>query len=241
MDPCKRETARWLKGLLERLSSGPQGMRWVKEARRAAGRGETILVFPASFNPPTKAHLYLLEKSRGLVRPQETAVVLDHHPMDKDIATTTLDRLLMLLKLFEGDDALSLALAKEGLFLAKLRALRRERPGAEVVFLMGWDTLLRLFDPRYYTDPDAALRELFAEVRVMAALRGEVCMEDVEQFLKRGEVRPFAGRITVFEVPEDLRFLSSTEVRKRVRQGQPIEGLVPRVVEEYIRKRGLYR
>jgi nicotinate-nucleotide adenylyltransferase len=35
--------------------------------------------------------------------------------------------------------------------------------------------------------------------------------------------------------------VSSTDIRRRVRQGLPIEGLVPEVVAEYIEEHGLYR
>ena len=46
-------------------------------------------------------------------------------------------------------------------------------------------------------------------------------------------------RIHVADLPEvDV---SSTEIRRRVREGLPIEGLVPPVVAEYIGEHGLYR
>ena len=35
--------------------------------------------------------------------------------------------------------------------------------------------------------------------------------------------------------------VSATEIRERVRSGQPIGDLVAATVEEYIRKQGLYR
>lgn len=54
-------------------------------------------------------------------------------------------------------------------------------------------------------------------------------------------LRPGDGwpRVHLAELPEvDV---SSTEVRRRVREGESIEGLVPAVVAEYIEERGLYR
>ena len=35
--------------------------------------------------------------------------------------------------------------------------------------------------------------------------------------------------------------VSATEIRRRIRQGEPISGLVPPRVEEYIQKQALYR
>ena len=41
------------------------------------------------------------------------------------------------------------------------------------------------------------------------------------------------------KVPETA--ISSTEIRKRLREGKPIRGMVPRSVEEYLYRHGLYR
>ena len=42
-------------------------------------------------------------------------------------------------------------------------------------------------------------------------------------------------------VPAPLVPISATEIRRRVRAGQPIDGLTPRAVVDYIREHGLYR
>lgn len=78
------------------------------------------------------------------------------------------DRLAMMLLLAADISALSfpstparatvdIALTKHARFLDKAAALRSEYPGArELVFLTGFDTLVRIFDPRYY--PEAGHR-----------------------------------------------------------------------------------
>jgi nicotinate-nucleotide adenylyltransferase len=56
-----------------------------------------------------------------------------------------------------------------------------------------------------------------------------------------GALRPAAGwpRVHVADVPEvDV---SSTEIRRRVRDGLPIDELVPPVVARYVAEHGLYR
>jgi len=45
----------------------------------------------------------------------------------------------------------------------------------------------------------------------------------------------FAGRSAVA-----MPAVSSTEIRARLRAGEPVDGLVPRSVLDYIRQRGLY-
>lgn len=50
-------------------------------------------------------------------------------------------------------------------------------------------------------------------------------------------------RITLVELPpehSDIGSLSSSQVRARLQAGQPIAGLVPEPVEQYIRQHGLY-
>lgn len=48
-----------------------------------------------------------------------------------------------------------------------------------------------------------------------------------------------AKRIVLLDTPE--YDISSTDIRTRIRSGQPLAGLVPSAVEEYIRSHGLYK
>jgi len=243
VDPCKRETVLFLRRFLEDIAlDGPPEIRWLKRASPPVGEGEALGVFPASFNPPTKAHLWILEEGRrkGL---KELAVVLDKRPLDKEVREAELvDRLLMLLKLFGDRRDVSLGVSNQGLFLSKLRALQGELPrGARVVLLMGWDTLVRLLDPKYYEDREAALRELFSGAEVLVGLRGEASWGDLEALLSRPENLPFRDRISAFELPLSLRSVSSTEVRRQIAEGRGIPSVVPEEVKDFIRKRALYR
>ena len=48
-------------------------------------------------------------------------------------------------------------------------------------------------------------------------------------------------RILASRVPSPLLDISSTDIRRRVREGRPIAGLVPATVADYIARHGLYR
>jgi nicotinate-nucleotide adenylyltransferase len=100
-----------------------------------------------------------------------------------------------------------------------LRELRRGLPAdTEVLLLLGADALSEL--PRW--------REA-AEVRRLAKIVG----------CGRPGFPPPAGADLALEAATPD--VSSTDVRRRVRAGEPIEGLVPGDVAAYIEERGLYR
>ena len=211
---------------------------WVKEPQ---GKEGTLGVFPASFNPPTLAHLHLVKEAKRRFSLQEVALILDTRPMDKEIVGAPLeDRVLMLLGLFGKRGDISIGICNEGLFVGKLKALQALMPEARVRFIMGYDTMVRLFDPRYYQDMGEALWRLFGGADLLVGLRGEVTRDEVRAFLSLPEVRPYAERIHLFDLPPSLKGISSTQVRERVKRGESISQLVPPSVEEFIREKGLY-
>jgi len=64
-------------------------------------------------------------------------------------------------------------------------------------------------------------------------------LESVRSLVEREPAVP-SERIVYLHFPADLGELSATEVRNRRRALQPITGLVPEAVEQYIHERGLY-
>lgn len=69
------------------------------------------------------------------------------------------------------------------------------------------------------------------------------------ELLGRHKSRPVADdpdaialrRTTVYPLTTVSSHVSATEIRRRIRHGEPISGLVPPRVEEYIQKQALYR
>ena len=103
-----------------------------------------------------------------------------------------------------------------------------ERRPADAVFLVGGDELA---DFASWKDP----RRILELVRLGVALRPGVPEERVREALARV---PAPDRISFFEMPPVP--VSSSQVRERVRRGQPIDHLVPERVAEEIVRRGLY-
>lgn len=107
---------------------------------------------------------------------------------------------------------------------------RRYRP-AEVYFITGADAVLEILSWH-------RIEELLAACYVVAATRPGYDLTTLREKLARLPAEVTA-RIIPIEVP--ALAISSTDIRRRVREGKPIKYLLPEAVEAYIRKHGLYR
>jgi nicotinate-nucleotide adenylyltransferase len=109
-----------------------------------------------------------------------------------------------------------------------LRALRRELGDVDLFFITGADAILAILT---WKDP----REVLAEARFIAATRPGYDLDRLEKELPEG----YAERVQVLEIP--ALAISSTDIRRRVREGRPVRYLLPEGVARYIEKAGLYR
>lgn len=131
--------------------------------------------------------------------------------------------------------------------IVTLRRLRQERPGDQFFFIVGTDAFLEI---ETWKDYDRLVREC-SFIVVSRPGFGIKSLEKVIERIKPAEVLLLGNR-TVFKStnlkPGNLYLLeartpdvSSSEIRKRLGAGQPITGLVPPGVEQYIEKHKLYR
>ena len=136
----------------------------------------------------------------------------------------------------------SIAAVNRARFVDKSQALRPHFPPDTLfTFVLGYDTLVRLFDPRYYSDMPKELDRLFDVSCVVAINRTDNTLEDVHRFLRRPECAAYLGRIKAMGLDPAFSSVSSTQVRERLRRGEPVSQLVPEPVERVIQRAGLYR
>jgi nicotinate (nicotinamide) nucleotide adenylyltransferase len=200
-------------------------------------------IFPASFNPPTKAHLALIREAKRQHQLKEILVLLDLAPMDKRITGASIeDRLIMMKILFQWDPNVSIGLSNRGRFVDKLAPLRKLYPvPVGFLFIVGFDTILRVMDERYYRDRLRAIARLFQECQFWIAHRGDEREDSFEDFFRRKENRAYRNRVSFFVLPEEVSFLSSSLVRKTIRQGKSATELVPPKILRFIQDTGLYQ
>jgi nicotinate-nucleotide adenylyltransferase len=111
-----------------------------------------------------------------------------------------------------------------------VRLLQRQAgPDTDIYFLMGMDSLRDL--PTWH---EAAW--LVDNARLVALSRHDV---ELDWEALESALPGVRSRVTILDMPE--LEISSHVIQQRVRNGQPIRHMVPRAVEAYIRKHGLYK
>ncbi len=160
-----------------------------------------------------------------------------------------------------GSFAIDVGVIKQPFFMDKAAAIEEsgvygEKERFEQVHLTGFDTLMRIFDKKYYGEEGLRVLEPFLKRgRVRAAIRpGEKYGKLDEQkgwiervrrgdFEEDGLRREWAERVEMMEDAKgEVSDVSSTRVREGVRTGdwKTVEDLVGTEVMEWIRERGLY-
>lgn len=200
------------------------------------------VVLPSAFNPPTAAHLALLEAAAAAVGAGTAVALLSTRNADKPLSGAPLHhRAGMLLALARGRGNLAVVATNAALLVDQSAALRRAYPEAEFDFVVGHDTLVRLFEPRYYAEGGmaAALEALFRRHRLLAAERGPGGREAIEGVLA-GPARRWRERILILDVPGWTATVSSTEIRLRAASGLRPRG-APAEIARYVARHRLYR
>jgi len=225
-------------------------------------------------NPGDATYVQRLEMmillAKDIVRHQPDPNILDHMqrsdspvPLHTNVAVAIIDE-----PTFVGKSKTLLQFLRHRLSLIHASCTTADPPMVDVqlaaalnrpvspklTFLVGMDTLERLFAPRYYPSEQAmldSLRRLFSsdhdDARVVCARRalsGGLRKEDEEErkVLDVGHEFLLANRVTVIDIGEHERNISSTEIRNLLRMGDFTwrEKVTP-LVAEYVAERGLYR
>ncbi len=112
-----------------------------------------------------------------------------------------------------------------------LQVLQQQYPDTELYFIMGADCLFSMEKWR-------CVEQIFRSCTILAASRSGMTQEPLEQ--KRRELlHRYGASIHLMEFPH--MEISSTDIRRRCRQGQSIRYLVPESVREIIKAQNYYR
>ena len=196
-------------------------------------------IFGGTFDPIHIAHLILAEQCREQGRLDEVRFVVAAHPPHKpQPATPFAQRVEMLALAISGQPAFRVEEVERdrpgpSYTADTLEELSQREPGAELVLIIGSDSLRDL--PQWYQP----LR-IVQRVELLVVARPEYPMPalaELRAMLHLDERMPL--RLQVAEAP--LLPIASRDLRRRMREGRSVRYMIPRAVEAYIEDKGLYR
>lgn len=189
-----------------------------------------------TFDPPHFAHLVLAEEAIAQLKLDRLLFVLTADPPHKqDQAITPISQRIAMLQAAIADNPdfefSRLEIDRLGPHYAvdTVRLVKEEQPDAEVVYLMGTDSLVDL--PTWH-----APKGFVAACDLLGVMRrpGDgIGLQAVEAVLPG-----VAAKVRFIEAP--LLEISSSEIRQRIAEGQPYRYYLPPAVYAIIRQQGLY-
>ena len=193
-------------------------------------------IMGGTFDPIHYGHLLMAEEARQAFALDQVVFVPNGHPAHKKayLVSSPEDRYAMTL----------LATGSNPFFTCSRMELERPGPSYTIDTLRAFHTLYPDLDALYFiTGADAVLEiltwheydKLADECRFIAVTRPGFVLDRLEEMLDA----EFLHQISFLPIP-GLE-ISSTDLRRRVREGRSVKYLTPAAVEEYIRQKGLYR
>ncbi|MGZ3679202.1 MAG: hypothetical protein ACXWQR_11625 [Ktedonobacterales bacterium] len=182
-------------------------------------RARRVCLLAGSFNPLTQAHVAVAEAARKAAHLDVIIWVLTAVTIDKErVARASLpDRLGQLSAYSENAPPAGgnlLALLNRGLYVDQAIAVRQLLgTSAQLFILVGFDKIVQIFDPRYYSDREAALHTLFAQATLLVAPRAGAGAAELKTLLARPENAPYRHRVRFIPMPPEYWDESSTQVR----------------------------
>ncbi|GAM82901.1 hypothetical protein ANO11243_008870 [Dothideomycetidae sp. 11243] len=257
-------------------------VRSINEHASGAGRPRTLLVLDSSFNPPSKAHELLARSAlqsvpqQGHPGPVRLLLLFSTHNADKAPSAASFDQRLALMSVFAEDlvsrmrndqsaaissPGIDIGLTTEPYYTDKSAAIAERSDyaaaGAVHVHIMGFDTVTRLFTPKYYPSFDPPLSALNPYFDAGHLLRVTIrpsddygSVEEQRSFLAGlgegklecdGGKRDWARQITIVEAG-DGEGVSSTRVRQAAkghRWGELADLCTPGIAET-VRTEAIY-
>ena len=230
---------RRLETLVDQLDpNGDPQIRWVYRATRHIKASDRRLgIFSGSFNPLTVAHIEMIEAAQKEYDLDEILLILARANVDKGVFGLSLADRLLMLKLYAANrENFSVAACSHGKFIEKIEALKPAYPsGTHFSFVVGYDTFIRLFDPKYYTDLHGALEALFDQCRFIVANRQEYDADAVRQVIADPDYRRYRGCIDLIKLPDFYAEISSTDIRAQIQAGNSVNHLVPSEVQGFLK------
>ncbi|PFH62491.1 hypothetical protein XA68_13393 [Ophiocordyceps unilateralis] len=180
-------------------------------------RRRRLLVLDSSFNPPTRAHQHMARTAMRNTHDATLLLLLAVSNADKAPAPASFPLRLCMMealarKLATEENAMvDVAVTNKALFSDKAIAVANSGVYAddvELVFLVGFDTLVRILDAKYYTSMETTLSHFFHRSRLQVTIRpGDAWGSAKEQL-------DFASRLTQHEAGPKAEWATRIHLRR---------------------------
>jgi nicotinate-nucleotide adenylyltransferase len=193
-------------------------------------------IMGGTFDPIHYGHLLMAEEARQAFALDDVVFVPNGRPAHKKayLVSSPEDRYAMTLLATESNPC----------FLASRMEIDRPGPSYTIDTLREYRRMYSELDALYFiTGADAVLEiltwheadKLAQECQFIAVTRPGFVLERLPEIVDAA----FLDRVHYLPIPR--LEISSTDIRRRVREGRSIKYLTPEPVEAYIREQGLYR
>lgn len=210
-----------------------------------------IGILGGTFNPIHYGHLHIAEEVQRSCKLDQVWFMPTCQPPHKKLAgeISFAERMAMVELALAGHERF-IACDLEGrrggtsYSVETLEQLRREHPADQFYFIMGLDSFQEIGSWKNYEKLfELAHLVVTARPGFAGSLREFLPVAIVERFCYDAESENLqhSSGFSVLSVTHTCRDVSSTEVRRKLRQGEDAEGLIPPEVREYIRQHRLYR
>jgi len=201
-----------------------------------------IGIMGGTFNPIHHGHMVTAQEALDQFSLDRVVFIPTGDPPHKveDLLAHAEDRYLMTVIAISSNDSFFVSRAEidrrgKSYTIETVKELRNTYGAdAELFFITGADAILEILTWKN-TDEIVTLAKFIAATRPGYDLSK---IEGLKSTLFRSEKEADKG-ISIMEIP--ALAISSTDIRKRIKQGRPINYLVPEGVNNYIIKHGLYR
>ncbi|KAM0559302.1 hypothetical protein ACHAPJ_004321 [Fusarium lateritium] len=243
---------------LPHTSNAPAPRRPVRPVR-------DLVILDSSFNPPTLAHTSMARSALGDQQEQKRLMLLlsvnnaDKAPKPASFPIRLCMMEAMGRELLEEGLEIDLAVTTMPFFHDKAKTVvesgfyaSKDGQQPTQTFLAGFDTIVRIFNPKYYSEGiQSALGPFFKGAKVRVTTRPDETWGGVEE--QRGWLttervtdvggdEAWVGRVEMVQGREGNEGVSSSRVREIVKNGEgSLDGLVGEEVRAWVERQALYR
>lgn len=195
-----------------------------------------IGILGGTFNPIHQGHLYMAEEAKRTLALNHVIFMPNYIPPHKDHTDISADHRVEMLRLALSDfpeySISTYEIEKEGISYTfeTVKELHRRHPSDTFFFIIGEDSYVNFWT---WKNPEEILQYVEIAVLERKGYDTEASRMTDELFAQNHK--------KAYRIDSQIVDVSSTEIRKKINEGQDISGLIPEKVVSYIYEHKLYQ